>query len=343
MGNQIVQSFWYSKNKDKNFISVIEIACVASYIANHHTFHLYTYSLDDASMLFLQKVITDCPNAHLFCLKDAREIVDEDKIFFDDRGSVGIAAFSDYFRFKLLYEKGGWWVDMDTICLKPLDLQAPFAFASQRNEGGGWGATTCMLKAPPKSDFFAQILKEAQKMIQAHSKWQIILPRFSPFTLRGVLANCFIESLPLFIQTFLFGKKNGSNRVSWGIIGPSFLHHLILKNPEYSAYVCPPSCFCEIDWFYAKEFIQEIDEERLKESYVCHVWNAMWEGWNLPKDARYPEKSLIEKLKTQYVPQTFLQKLKRWEGEIDTSLREIPLPKATLPLKLARLIKRKLF
>lgn len=57
MHNRIVQSFWFSKNVDKNSISIVEVLCVLSYLKNNHEFHLYTYTPNDASMQYLIREI----------------------------------------------------------------------------------------------------------------------------------------------------------------------------------------------------------------------------------------------------------------------------------------------
>lgn len=35
------------------------------------------------------------------------------------------------FRYKLILERGGWWVDLDTVCLRPFDLDLEHVFASE--------------------------------------------------------------------------------------------------------------------------------------------------------------------------------------------------------------------
>jgi hypothetical protein len=65
---------------------------------------------------------------------DANEIVPRGKVFaYRNKNTFGhgkgsYAGFSDIFRYKLLYEKGGWWTDMDVTCLKPLDFDQPYFF-----------------------------------------------------------------------------------------------------------------------------------------------------------------------------------------------------------------------
>jgi mannosyltransferase OCH1-like enzyme len=60
-------------------------------------------------------------------VKNANKIIEKEKIFkypnkiilgFGENSYVG---FSELFRYKVLYELGGWWSDMDVVCLKPLE------------------------------------------------------------------------------------------------------------------------------------------------------------------------------------------------------------------------------
>lgn len=66
--------------------------------------------------------------------RDANEIIPENKVFKYgenskiDWGKGSYAGFSDIFRYKLLYEYGGWWVDMDVTCLKPFDIKDEYFF-----------------------------------------------------------------------------------------------------------------------------------------------------------------------------------------------------------------------
>jgi len=45
-----------------------------------------------------------------------------------------VSAFSNIFRYKLLYDRGGYWVDMDMVCLKPFDFDTPYVFSSELNK-----------------------------------------------------------------------------------------------------------------------------------------------------------------------------------------------------------------
>jgi hypothetical protein len=116
--NKIINGLWVG-----NKLSHIEILTLKSFIYHGHDFHLWVY-----------EEIDNVPEDVI--LKDANQIIPEKDIIvrkYNDpvtgvgKGSVG-APFSDMFRYKLLYEHGGWWVDLDVTCLKPLQFEEPYFF-----------------------------------------------------------------------------------------------------------------------------------------------------------------------------------------------------------------------
>ncbi|WP_080903093.1 glycosyltransferase [Parabacteroides sp. Marseille-P3160] len=135
--NKIVQSLWIG-----NHLSVMELLCINSYIKNGHEFHLYVY---DRQISIPQYAV----------LYDANEIIPEENIFLDSRGSV--ASFADWFRYKLLYEKGGWWVDMDTVCLKPFAFEKAYCFA-QEEVGSLSIINIGYIKSPMRADYLEDCL-----------------------------------------------------------------------------------------------------------------------------------------------------------------------------------------
>jgi hypothetical protein len=40
-----------------------------------------------------------------------------------------LPTFANYFRYNLIYNYGGWWADLDTICLKPFDFEEEYVFS----------------------------------------------------------------------------------------------------------------------------------------------------------------------------------------------------------------------
>jgi glycosyltransferase involved in cell wall biosynthesis len=100
-GNIIIQGLWIG-----NRLTDIHRMCVESFIRLGHCFILYTY--DKVENLPDEVVVMD-----------ASKIVPESLIY-QFNGSY--AGFSDLFRNKLLFLKGGWYVDLDIYCLQKYDL-----------------------------------------------------------------------------------------------------------------------------------------------------------------------------------------------------------------------------
>jgi hypothetical protein len=96
----IFQSFWYG-----NSLPQYHRLALKSFVDHGHDFHLYTYDEFDVPAGVE--------------LRDAQSILPRDRVFLYKRGegAGGVAGFSDLFRFRLLHEYGGWWVDTDVICL----------------------------------------------------------------------------------------------------------------------------------------------------------------------------------------------------------------------------------
>jgi hypothetical protein len=94
------QSFWAGGQ-----LSPYESLCLNSFVKCGHAFDLYTF---DTGLTVPAGVR----------LRDARELFGPEDFFVyeDGFGKGSPAAFSNIFRYKLLAQKGGWWVDTDVVC-----------------------------------------------------------------------------------------------------------------------------------------------------------------------------------------------------------------------------------
>jgi len=104
----VIQSLWIGSP-----LSNLEKLCVQSFLDHGHEFHLYVY--DD---------IDGIPNGTT--VMDANEIIPSSEIFYTRKKYI--APFSDWFRYALIAKRGGVWVDMDTICIKPFDFDEKIVF-----------------------------------------------------------------------------------------------------------------------------------------------------------------------------------------------------------------------
>jgi len=108
-------------------LSPMELLTINSFITNGYHFHLWVY----------ETLKTSLPEDCILC--DANIIIPEESVFkykYSSQFGTGkgsYAGFSDIFRYKLLHDVGGWWVDMDVTCLKPFDVDSPYFFRSHHN------------------------------------------------------------------------------------------------------------------------------------------------------------------------------------------------------------------
>ena len=116
--NEIIQGLWVGPE-----LSVMEQLSVSSFLRHGHQYHLYVY--DDVKNIPAGTVI-----------KDGNEILSASRIF-QYKQQASYSGFSNFFRYKLLLERGGWWVDTDTVCLKPFDFSEEYVFSSEMGTGTG--------------------------------------------------------------------------------------------------------------------------------------------------------------------------------------------------------------
>lgn len=167
MENKIVQSLWIGDE-----LSNMELLCLNSYLKNGHDFHLYTYG-----------EIKNLPKNVI--VKDASEIIPRNRLIRDGHGSY--AGFSDVFRFTMLYLKGGWWVDMDGICLKYFDIDSEYCFSSEYAMDRGTSVNCGFMKSSPKAEFLEDILNYMELSGAAVGNTKGIWGDFGPKLLSSAL------------------------------------------------------------------------------------------------------------------------------------------------------------
>ena len=84
-------------------------------------------------------------------MRDARDVLPESMIF-QYTNHATYAGFANYFRYKLLHERGGWWADTDLVCLRPFDFSEEYVFGSELTMEGESTPTSGFIKAPAGSE-----------------------------------------------------------------------------------------------------------------------------------------------------------------------------------------------
>ena len=247
----VIQGLWIGGE-----LSVIERLSIASFLKNGHRVHLYTY-----------EGVTGAPEGTE--IRDGREILGTDRIFkYKREGSY--AGFSNVFRYKLLLERGQYWVDLDVVCLRPfaLDREYVFSGAYRRRRLGLGGREqfiqSCVIRTPPG----APVMKHCYDIASAKVPDQLV----------------------------------------WGEIGPNLLQSAV-RSHNLTKFVSGHCQFTTIDWQFTERFVSGVPWvawlERLKptilRSYSTHLHNEMWRRKGLDKNGRYPPASFLETLKRRYL------------------------------------------
>jgi hypothetical protein len=129
---ELIQMLWVGPR-----LSVMERLALTSFVANGHETHLYTYGDVDG-----------VPAGVI--VRDGREILPESMIFFY-REHRSYSGFSNFFRYKLLLERGGCWADTDMIALRPLAFDDEYVFSSEDSPKGAV-INAGFIKAPRGSE-----------------------------------------------------------------------------------------------------------------------------------------------------------------------------------------------
>lgn len=142
-------------------LSPLELLTLKSFVRWGHEFNLWLY--DD-----LQTSVPKGVN-----LRDACEILPRERIFRkrerDIETGVGegsVSPFSDLFRYKLLYEHGGIWADMDITCLRRFDLAEDYLFRAHR-----LGMVGNLMKCPKGSALMQACYEESDAIADENVDW----------------------------------------------------------------------------------------------------------------------------------------------------------------------------
>jgi mannosyltransferase OCH1-like enzyme len=140
----------------------MERLCIRSFLANGHEFHLFVYD-----------EVADVPPGTK--IHRADEILDRSRIF-TYAGNGSVAGFANMFRYKLLLDRGGWWVDLDTVCLRPFDCSGEYVFASEP-AGDGEVLTNAILKSEAGSPFLEYVWRVCLEKDPSKLVWGETGPR----------------------------------------------------------------------------------------------------------------------------------------------------------------------
>jgi hypothetical protein len=255
----VIQMFWHGAP-----LSRVEKLSLASFVHHGHAVHLYAY-----------EPIEDVPAG--VTMRDAGEILPR-KLIFRHRRTGSLAPFADWFRYRLLFERGGIWADTDVVCLRPFDYAQPRVFGWQDEE-----LINNAVIGLPAGDPLARWMAT---MCEHPNRW---LP-YDDFATR-------MRKLK---RRLLRGNHRG--HVRWGEGGPIGLTRAI-RHFGYTAEALPVWHFYPVshdDFRVPFESAAPGGESvHFGDSRALHLWNNLLAAES--KAARFPADSAFERLWVRYV------------------------------------------
>jgi Alpha 1,4-glycosyltransferase conserved region len=256
-----VQMFWHGAP-----LSRIERLSMASFLAHGHPLDLYVYETPAGAPAGVR-------------LMSAEEILPR-ALLFTHRRTGSLGSFSDWFRYRLLQERGGLWADADIVCLAPL--------AYPQEEIFGWQD--------------GKLLNNAVLGLPAGHELAVWLARSCEDPNRLLPYDDWSMRMRKLRRRYLGGNRR--ERVRWGEYGPKGLtqaaRHLgYLDKAQPAAHFYPVKCE---DWRLL--FTSNPDQEALwsSESRAVHLWQQMMKTVpGFDKDARFAQDSPFEALCRRYL------------------------------------------
>jgi len=254
-----IQSLWIGER-----LSRIEILSIRSFLANGHDYHLYVYSN-----------VEGIPDG--VTVRDANTILPEALIF---RSQGSLSIFADWFRQELLYACGGYWADLDMVCLKPLRFDDPVVIGKQDCTR----VCNALMRFPrshPVTRMLADLCRDPNMILSFDNSR---------------------EKRKKLFRRYLLGNRRAN--VGWGeSSGPSGLtrmlknHHLLkTAKPFYYFYPLPYSLWtCAFDDSFRE------GPDFFSSSYCVHLWNEKLRRiGGIDKNGPFPAKSLVQQLMQRY-------------------------------------------
>jgi mannosyltransferase OCH1-like enzyme len=149
--NLVIQGLWIGDE-----LSAMEQLSLSSFMAHGHEYHLYAY-----------ETIRNVPRGAV--IRDAEEILPRARAFQYSQHKTW-SGFANFFRYKLLLERGGWWADTDLVCIGPCDFTDDYVFSSEFSVGRQM-VNIGAIKAPAGSEVMSHAWDICQTKDPAKLVW----------------------------------------------------------------------------------------------------------------------------------------------------------------------------
>ena len=157
-------------------LSRLEVLCLTSFIRNGARYNLFTYEEPD-----------DVPEG--VTLRDASKILPAERMFLYPAGTLNegsLSGFSNLFRYTLLQDNGGWWVDTDVCCLRAFGADPTELYVREETRSGEFFVASCLFRAPPKSD----VLRNCVETFARKDVSKVVHGETGPALLTDAVRHC---------------------------------------------------------------------------------------------------------------------------------------------------------
>lgn len=252
-------------------LSRLERLCLSSFVYHHPgQVDLFTYG-----------PVADVPDGVRIC--DASNIVPRESVFSYFRGSY--AGFADLFRWQLLHQRGGYWIDTDMLCIRPFDFQVPIVFGKETESFGKtfWSAAVGVLRFPAGHEVTRYMV---QRCLNPHRPDQHDRSRHR-------LQKWYRRNFSRSISPVVWGGAGGPKGFAYAV-NKFDLHAFMQDNTVF--YPVHGTL-----WNAPFDTTYEGDYALFQKTRAVHLWNEMLRGNAFDKDAPYHPHSLVGHYERKYV------------------------------------------
>jgi hypothetical protein len=253
-----IQSLWVGDS-----LTRVELLSIQSFLANGHDYHLYVYSHVDG----IPAGVT---------VQDAASIISRQHIF---RTNGSLSIFADWFRQELLFARGGYWADLDVVCLKPLQFADQIVVGKEDSSK----VSNAVMRFP-KGHEITRALADVSREPNLPMPYDTAADRRRKFIRRYVLGN-------------------RRDRIAWGEpSGPIGLTKM-LKHRRLLKIVKPYYYFHPLHFSFWRCAWDDTFKDGLgffNSSYCVHLWNEKIRRSGFDKNAPLQRNSLVFQLASLY-------------------------------------------
>ena len=247
-------------------LSRVERLCITSFTACGHRVIVHVYEEPDGV-------------PHGVSLADAGQVIARKELFKHPQ-TGSFAPFADWFRYRVLYDRGGLWADTDVVCLKPLAYARPEIYAWQDDVQ----INNAVLGLPARHAL-------AKWMMECCEQPNRVLPYDDG---RGKRRK--------WRRRWLQGNRRGN--VKWGEYGPAGFTQAA-RHLGFVELALPPQEFYPVSFKQWRGVFEEAERDwatALASSKALHLWNEMMRRESgFDKNARFAPNSLFERLCARYL------------------------------------------